>query len=107
MSVTPYLDLVSISGQGYLAADRRRRLLFAAIIGTERSVDIVKAHDPGFEFVVLPVVTTQFLRIEFLPPVTRLRLESSRASGTLTLVRATDAGTNPENRPWKASTDSL
>ena len=48
LAVAPDLDL-DVAGQlrdGHLAADRRRRLLAAAVPGAERPEDVVEADDP-------------------------------------------------------------
>ena len=74
MTVTPNFDLFIIQTQGYLAADRCRRLLFTTIISPKRSVNIVEAHDAGFESIIFRVIATQFLCIELLPPITGLGL---------------------------------
>ena len=51
-AVSPDLNRTAIFGQSYLAADGGRRLFLAAIVGAERSIDVVKADDARREAIV-------------------------------------------------------
>ena len=71
LAVAPDLDGMRAGelGLGHLAADRRRRLLPAAVVRPVRSVDVVVAGDPRRNAEVLTEVPAHPLAEELLPPV--------------------------------------
>ena len=56
-----------------LPADRRRRLLAAAVVGAVRAVDVVVTRDARLEPEVLAEVTAHALAEQLFPPVAVLR----------------------------------
>src|SRR5690606_29900380 len=73
LTIAPDLDLVAVLGQGDLAAERRRGLLLAPLVGAERTVDVVEPHHAGLHAVVLGVVLAELFGEELLPAVALLR----------------------------------
>ena len=76
LPVAPDLDLVVAAhlGLGNLAADCRRGLLPAPVVGPVRAIHVVVAGDPGVEPEVLAEVTTHPFAEQLLPPVAILGL---------------------------------
>src|SRR5262249_16936344 len=73
-AVSPDLDRAWTLGARDLSAHRRRCLFTTAIVGAERSVNILEAHDTRVEAVVFHVVLAEFLSVELFEAVTLLRL---------------------------------
>ena len=86
VAVAPDLDVVRPGelGGDDLAAGRGGGLLAAAVVGAERSVDVVVAGDTGPDAVVLAEVAAHALAEELLPAVTVL---GQRGVGVLLLER--------------------
>ena len=78
LAITPDLDLVAVLGERHLATDRRGGLLAAAVVGSERAVDVVEASDSSFEAVILAVVLAELFRVELLPAVSFFGLRGNR-----------------------------
>src|SRR5437016_1594006 len=74
LAVAPNLDLARIVSKSYLAADGRWCFFLAAVIGAERTVDIVETRDAGLELIVLPVVAAELFGIQLFPTIARLGL---------------------------------
>src|SRR5207247_2194630 len=69
IAVAPHLDLVPVIRERDLATDRRRRLLAATVVRSQRTEDVVEANYPRLEPVVLEIMPALTLRIELLPPI--------------------------------------
>lgn len=78
LPVTPHFDLAGVLGERDLAADGSRGFLAATLVGPERSVDVVEAHDTDVEAVVLVIVSRHLFGEELLPAVPLLRLSGIR-----------------------------
>src|SRR5215210_2285251 len=99
MPIAPDLDLTSVGGRGYLAADRCRGFFFATFVSAQRTVDVVEANGPGLKSVVLEIVLAQFFHEELLPAIPLLRvgwksvfLPKRSDLGALLQVLGVDAG---------------
>src|SRR6185295_459127 len=86
LAVAPDFDVVLAGelGGDDLAADRGRRLLSAAVIGTLGTVDVVVARAAGRDAVILAIVAGHALTEQLLPAVTVL---GKRRIGVLFLER--------------------
>src|SRR5207247_9115222 len=78
VAVAPHFDFATVYGEGDLAADGRRGFLPAALVGTERAIDVVEPHHAGLQTVVFGVVPAQTLREELLPAVPIFRVGGVR-----------------------------
>src|SRR5258706_8017648 len=78
LAIAPYFDLAWIWGECDLAAHRRRRLFTAAVIGAQRAIYVVEAHDARGEAVVFHIILAEFLRVELLEAITFFRLRRKR-----------------------------
>src|SRR5579872_1011545 len=72
MAVAPDLDLAAIFRVRDFTGDRSRRLLLAAVVGSQRTVNVVEADDARLEFVIAVVVAAKLFGEELLPTVARL-----------------------------------
>ena len=109
LAVAPDFDLAAVRGQRDLAGDGGRRLFLAAVVGAQRAVDVVEAHDAGLEAVIVAVVTAQFLGEELLPAIAGLGIGrigvlflQGRDVGVILLVLRVDAGRGGEQETLHA-----
>ncbi len=72
LAVAPDLDGAAVFSLGNFARDGCRRLFLAAVVGAERPVDVVEAHDARLELVVVVVVAAEFFGEQLFPAVTWL-----------------------------------
>src|SRR5918996_2555821 len=63
LAVSPHLDLAAVGDEGDLAANGCRGLFSAALIGAERTVDVVEPSDAGLDLPLFYIVLAQLLRI--------------------------------------------
>src|SRR5437773_2835166 len=59
LAVAPHFDFATVYGEGDLAADGRRGFLPAALVGTERAIDVVEPHHAGLQTVAFGVLPAQ------------------------------------------------
>src|SRR5262245_32590454 len=78
LAISPNLDLAGISSACDLPAHRSRRLLATAIIGAQRAIHVVEAHDARRQAVVLGIVLAELLRVELFEAVPFLGLRRPR-----------------------------
>src|SRR5882757_1343989 len=78
LAIPPYLDLAGVWSACDLAAHRRRRLFTAAVIGAQRAIYVVEAHNARGETVVFHIILAEFLRVELLEAITFFRLRGKR-----------------------------
>src|SRR6266851_3081745 len=78
LTVAPDLNVIAVFRERHFPANGRRSFLFAPVVGSQASIDIVETHDARFELIVMPVITAHLLCVEFFPAVTRLRFSWKR-----------------------------
>ena len=77
-AVPPDLDRRALLRFRDFSADCGGRLLPAPFVGSQRSVDVVKANHMDAESVVFTVVGRELLREELLPAISLLRIRGDR-----------------------------
>src|SRR5579863_1215207 len=77
LAIAPDLDR-AVSGRRDFTRDRRRRLFLAAVVGAQRAVDVVEAHNARLELIVVVVVSAKLFGKQFFPPVAWLGVSRIR-----------------------------
>src|SRR5215469_6266385 len=79
-TVAPDFDFAAALRESDLSGDGRGSLLLATLIGAERPVHVVKAHDPSFQLVVFFVVAAEFFGEQLLPAIARFGVGRNRVA---------------------------